>query len=368
MKINKGNYEQFLIDHMDGRLDKSLLPELKEFLEANPDIKEEFKDLELITTQTDENIIFENKSQFLKKEIKSFKKINEANFEDYLIVFHENDLSASEKRDVEEFIELNSQLRNDLNLFKIVHATPDLNIKYLEKNNLKKKLFFRRIPLYQTIGIAASIIILIGLYSIFQTNQNIIPDEQREEVPALMSKLEVKLTPVLNYPKPQSRNTLFKIIYSDAYPPIEPLTLMASIDIPVKNYISLMILASHQSAPFAPRDEYLHLVKELMINEELMLASFGNPNPKTLEKLTKTGWNKSIGKRSKSKRNRETSSDTNKKGRVNLWTFASIGIESFNLITGSNVNIERRLNDEGAKTKYSLVNGNITSENPETPK
>ncbi len=368
MKINTDNYEQFLIDHMDGRLDTSLLPELKEFLDANPDIKEEFKDLELVTTQTDENIVFENKSQFLRKEIKPFKEINESNFEDYLIAFSENDLSVSEKRDVEEFTALNSHLQNDLNLFHIAHATPDLTINYNTKSALKKKPLFVRKSIYQTIGIAASIVILIGLFSVFRTNQNIIPGEQREEVPALMSRLDVFLTPAVNDQGLHSRNTIFVIKYADAYPPIEPLKLMASIGIPVKNYLSPKILTSPQITSLIPRDEYTQLVKELMINEELLLASFGDPNPKTFEKLTKTSWNKSIGKRSKSKRNKETSSDANKKGRINLWTFASMGIESFNLFTGSNVNIKRRLNEEGTKTKYSLVNGNVTSGSPGAPK
>jgi hypothetical protein len=109
------------------------------------------------------------------------------------------------------------------------------------------------------------------------------------------------------------------------------------------------------------RNEYEVIAKELMIKEELLLASYGETNPNATEKLEKALWAKSFGKHKSRKSREEKIGDENKKARVNLWTLASIGIESFNEITGSNVNIERKLNKEGEKNKYILVNGNIST-------
>ena len=65
MKINRNNYEAFLIDFLDGTLDAVLVAELMLFLEANPDIREEFDGIEDVSLES-QNIHFTEKD-FLKK-------------------------------------------------------------------------------------------------------------------------------------------------------------------------------------------------------------------------------------------------------------------------------------------------------------
>ena len=41
MKINRNNYEVFFMDYLDGNLDESVVNDFIEFLQKNPDLKEE---------------------------------------------------------------------------------------------------------------------------------------------------------------------------------------------------------------------------------------------------------------------------------------------------------------------------------------
>ena len=41
MKINRNNYEAFFIDYLEGNLDEKMVDDFIEFLQQNPDLKEE---------------------------------------------------------------------------------------------------------------------------------------------------------------------------------------------------------------------------------------------------------------------------------------------------------------------------------------
>ena len=67
MKINRSNYEIWFIDSLDGNLSSLEAEELNQFLNENPDLKEEFNELTPV-------IINQSVHQFKDKE--SLKKIN----------------------------------------------------------------------------------------------------------------------------------------------------------------------------------------------------------------------------------------------------------------------------------------------------
>jgi anti-sigma factor RsiW len=66
MKINRHNYEEYLIDFMDGNLSANEVEAVMSFLESNPDIKAEYEELngdQLIA----EEIIFDKKNLLKKR-------------------------------------------------------------------------------------------------------------------------------------------------------------------------------------------------------------------------------------------------------------------------------------------------------------
>ncbi len=65
MQINRDNYEIFLIDYLDGKLNKAQMQMVDAFLLANPDIALEFETLQTFTPVADA-ITFDQKDQLLK--------------------------------------------------------------------------------------------------------------------------------------------------------------------------------------------------------------------------------------------------------------------------------------------------------------
>lgn len=141
-KINIDNYEVFLIDFLDGNLSEADEITVIDFLEKNPEIKSDFdaiKDFSLpkpnlkLDIKDDLYKIKEN----LYKSSKSLR-INEENCQDYFIAFVNNDLSEVEKSDLHDFVKSNPKFEKDFNLFQKTCLKVDSNIKFPNKESLKK--------------------------------------------------------------------------------------------------------------------------------------------------------------------------------------------------------------------------------------
>jgi len=162
--INQHNYEEYILDFLEGTLEKSLHLAMLDFLEAHPEIKEELQNLEDIVL-TPENDIFQNKEK-LKNIIQPVGFIHEENFEHYIIAFYEGDLSTKEKETVALFMKKNPFLKKDFELIRKARLKPDFSIIYPEKAALKKST--KPITLWWVGTAAALLIAAIALFSIVQ--------------------------------------------------------------------------------------------------------------------------------------------------------------------------------------------------------
>lgn len=165
MTINRLNYEIYLVDYLDGNLNAIQVDELLLFLDQNPDIKEAFYGMEDAVLVA-ESTTFPNKSSLKKK---SFLKDGiENEFEYQCIAAIEGLLSNDEKKTFEK------DLRNDSSKQKIyqdyqkakVNAEP--SIVFTNKSHLKRTTIIpiRYSHLRLTINIAATITLLLGVYTI----------------------------------------------------------------------------------------------------------------------------------------------------------------------------------------------------------
>jgi len=101
-KINKSNYEEFMIDYLDGTLSVEREAELLLFLEANPSIKSELDGLdEMVLSEV--NDVFECR-ECLKKSVLDSSLINEDNFETFCIASFENDLNELEAEHLKNYL------------------------------------------------------------------------------------------------------------------------------------------------------------------------------------------------------------------------------------------------------------------------
>ncbi len=162
--ITRNNYELYIIDFYDEKLNEIQVEELRAFFEQNPDLKEEFE-LFSISPLPKEEVVFTDK--------KSLKK-NELPTSEILIAFFENDLNASEKESVEKRLMSNPKMAQELEIIKKTRVLPDYTILFQNKESLKRKAkvisFSSSFSKYMSI--AASIILIALAYFVFRENRH----------------------------------------------------------------------------------------------------------------------------------------------------------------------------------------------------
>ena len=130
--ININNYEEFLIDFIDGNLKDEEHAAVVLFLEQNPDIAEEFDGIADFNLDSC-NIEFSNK-EILKKTF----DINIDNCEHYFIAAAEGDLSADELIHLDEFIAQNPDLEKDYKMFQNLRLSIPADVPIFETNTVKQ--------------------------------------------------------------------------------------------------------------------------------------------------------------------------------------------------------------------------------------
>lgn len=190
MTINRHNYEMFLIDYLDGKLNPLLVAELMDFLEQNPAIKEELEGLQdaVLVGETTE---YPNKSDLKKK---SFLKNGIDNEFEYLCISSvEGSLSDEEKVTLDRIIENNIEKRNEFEAFKKSVVEPDQALVFKNKSQLKRTKIvpFRYSTLKLTIGVAASITLLLGIYSIGKMLTHVNPADEISPLQIASSELQI---------------------------------------------------------------------------------------------------------------------------------------------------------------------------------
>jgi hypothetical protein len=164
MKINRHNYEEYLIDFMDGNLSANEVEAVMSFLESNPDIKAEYEELngdQLIA----EEIIFDKKNLLKKNPISDIEGISK--FEQLSIAKLENEITDVEETVLAELLEKSPQKQYEHQLIQKSKLKPDTTIIYPNKNALKHyKLASNRKVIYLVSSIAASVALLISFFAI----------------------------------------------------------------------------------------------------------------------------------------------------------------------------------------------------------
>jgi hypothetical protein len=134
MSINRTNYEEYLMDYLDGKLDANGVSEVLLFLEQCPDIKDE---LDGIADLTIAGNTIENNPSFEHLKQKEFKQVKQE-YEYLLISELEGNLSAEDKLVVEKGVLLYPELSGERALFASTVLQPDYSVTYPGKRTLKR--------------------------------------------------------------------------------------------------------------------------------------------------------------------------------------------------------------------------------------
>ncbi|MCF8334935.1 MAG: hypothetical protein K9I47_12350 [Bacteroidales bacterium] len=183
MRITRANYEVYFVDYFDGRLSEEAKEELMRFLEAHPDLKEEFYNFdENVALQADSDATFPKK-EALKKQETAKTKPDAENWEAWFIAYAEGDLNNEEQQQSNRFLQENPSLRKEFLLYQKLSLKADPEIRYpgkrkLRKNQRKRTRFIR----YASFAAAAAVVLLAGVFWFIRQE---VPDRTEENISRL---------------------------------------------------------------------------------------------------------------------------------------------------------------------------------------
>ena len=169
MKIDRSNYEIWFIDWIDGNLDNIRVEQLNRFLEANPDLKEELKEMAGA-------VIKPPLAEFTGKDDlrKAVSDLSEMQFDYLCTAYFENDLSG------EELAELSDMVNNDPHRKKTFELSGRLKLVPYDIRFKNKKRLLKRSPLEKVIRIAVTVISAAASVALLATLYLLIPDNEND--------------------------------------------------------------------------------------------------------------------------------------------------------------------------------------------
>lgn len=181
MKITRENYEPFFLDYLEGNLDKLLVDDFIEFLQQNPDLKEELQLFEAVTIPTDK-LEFAAKDKLYRNEYDQPEI-----FERTAIAWLEGDLDEQEAARFMEYIEKNPKSKSELKRFEATRLVPDLSVTFANKEKLYRQPVIRPI-LFWAMRVAAVLLIALALWNLWPSdtveiiNQPVISELQPDNI------------------------------------------------------------------------------------------------------------------------------------------------------------------------------------------
>lgn len=161
MIITRDNYEPFFLDYLEGNLDENMIDQFLDFLESNPDLKEELHLFENVRLPEDP-IVFAGKEQLYKSSADA-----KALLETKTIAYLEGDLKNQELELFETYLSGQPELQKEYELFSKTKLQADTRIIYPGKNKLYRKSG-SVILMNWAVRAAAVLVLLWGINSVIQ--------------------------------------------------------------------------------------------------------------------------------------------------------------------------------------------------------
>jgi hypothetical protein len=181
MKITRANYESFFMDYIEGNLHESMIDQFLDFLNQNPDLKEELHLFEEVSLPK-EHVVFQEKQQLHKSTLDENRRL-----ENTVVAYMEGDLDASENKAFETYLAAHPELKKEYDLFAKTRLMPDSRIIYPEKRNLYRKSGATIVMNW--VARAAAVIVLIwGINSVIQMQNTQEPGKRNLEVAEVSPK------------------------------------------------------------------------------------------------------------------------------------------------------------------------------------
>jgi len=177
MNIDRHNYEEYFLLYIDNELSVDQKKQVELFVQENPDLEEELVMLMQSRLIPDDSIVFDRKHLLMKEgdaqHSNSFINLN--NYEQWLIMYVDDELSAGEKLAVERFALTHGHVQQELGLFQQAKLQPE-ELVFPNKEILYRKEKTVRVISIQwwRVAVAAVLIISAGItvYSVLINKNN----------------------------------------------------------------------------------------------------------------------------------------------------------------------------------------------------
>lgn len=170
--VTRNNYEEYFLLYIDNELSPAERKAVELFVQQNTDLQKELMMLQQ-TTLNPEKIFFEGKESLLKQVVTE-GSVNHKNYEEYFLLYTDNELDEAAKKQVEEFVSQNISLQEEFALYLQTKVSPDTNIFYKNKEELYKKEEEKKrfiLPWYK-ISAAAIVLVIAGFLVFTKTKKS----------------------------------------------------------------------------------------------------------------------------------------------------------------------------------------------------
>jgi hypothetical protein len=344
LEINLYNYEEYVVDFLEDNLESSERDAFLLFLEANPEIKEE---LELFDNEKliPEPIVFDHKDILKKESIITTSALS--NFDEICVARMEGDLSEKEISLFDELIHSDKLKKTEFESFKKTRLKPDNTIVFKGKDRLKKKPIGIWKKSYSLVSIAASIVIIIGLFTLLpQANSD------ADLLPSIAEVTE-------NTKEPQIANKELVAVSQDKHEKIEKVKTLPINKIDTEEKLAELEIEVVENLGLDKIDEKEYfekleakltfiesdfsnnvMLKDMLIYEKEDYKLKRSDYLSVRSYVAKT-FNRNVLHRDKVK--------------IEVFDIAQAGVEGLNRLTGGNMKLERVYDDNGKLDKTEFT-------------
>lgn len=175
MNITRHNYEEYFILYMDNELSSNDRRMVEAFIQTNPDLKDELDTLLQYKLEPDSTIIYNRKEELLIPLVNGIKEeaaVSLQNYEEWLVLYTDNELSPAQKIQVENFVATTPAAQKEFEWLQKSKVQPDIAIVFANKKVLYRKEEKVRAlpPRWWRYAAAAVLLLATGLASVIIIN------------------------------------------------------------------------------------------------------------------------------------------------------------------------------------------------------
>jgi len=341
MKIDRSNYEIWIIDWLDGLLNEDEIGRLQFFLNENPDLKTEYDELTLISL-TPGNQSFTHKNN-LKK---TSSDITEEQFEYLSVGYLENDLSNDQKIELKESVEHDLSRKKTFELIQKTRITPPEAL-YKNKKKLLRKTAYQKVLRLSLIGLSSAAFIALALFTYISKPKAF--QIKAENTAQIFITESARQKPDVKIVSDEMKKTSKMPSFNDARKTLSPLTKKSDISRPETGNNSPVI----NSSLVRPAGQADILLNKIPVSSRIVLNEKSTPNAlialnfKTDVSVSDDGRSRIRKFIAKTFREKILKENTNQDSPLKAFEFAEAGVSGLNKLLGWEMVLDEKKNSNG---------------------